>query len=92
MRATGIPYWMARTVPAGGFDVREGADRRSDRLRDALQPQRHFGDDAERALRADQEPRQVVAGGGLFGAAAGLMMLPSGSTTVRARTFSRIVP
>ena len=41
----------------------ERADGRGDRLGDGLQPHRDLGDHAERALRADEELGQVVAGG-----------------------------
>ena len=51
---------------AGRLDARERADAAGDRLRDAVQPERQLGDDAERALRADQQPGQVVAGGGFL--------------------------
>jgi hypothetical protein len=37
-----------------------------DRLRNAMEPQRHLGDDAERALRADEEPIEAT-GPGLTG-------------------------
>ena len=42
-----------------------------DRLRDAVQLQRHLGDHAQRALRADEQPGQVVAGRGFARPAAG---------------------
>ena len=45
-----------------------------------MQPQRHFGDDAERALRAGDQPGQVVAGRGLARARAAAMSRPSAST------------
>ena len=51
------------------LDRGERADARRDRLGNAGEPQRQFGDDAERAFRADHQPRQVVAGGGFLGAA-----------------------
>ena len=38
----------------------KAADRRRDLLRNAPEAQRHFGDDAERAFRADHQPREVV--------------------------------
>ena len=56
---------------AGRLDARKRADAAGDRLRDALQLQRDRGDDAERAFRADQQPRQIVAGRALLGALAG---------------------
>ena len=51
-----------------GLDRRERADAAGDRLRDAGELQRQFGDDAERALRADDQAGQVVAGRGFLGA------------------------
>ena len=48
------------------------------RLGDAVQAQLDLGDDAERALGADEQPRQVVAGGGLAHAAAGVDQPPVG--------------
>ena len=69
MRATGMPNWIVWiTVSTGAVDRRKGADRRRDRLRDAVEPQRDLGDDAERAFRADEQPRQVVAGRRFAGA------------------------
>ncbi len=44
-------------------------DAGRDRLRDAREPQRQLDDDAERAFRADHQPREVVAGRRLLGAA-----------------------
>src|SRR6185437_16462389 len=44
------------------LDRRKGAYRGRHRLGDAVEPERHFGDDAERSLRADEQPGQVVAG------------------------------
>ena len=93
MRAIGMPYWMvAITVRQAASTVGKAADRGRDRLRDALQAERQLGDDAERALRADQEPRQVVAGGGLLRAVRRLDQRPSGITAVRFSTLSFIVP
>ena len=72
MRATGMPIWIvAMTAVAGRLDARERADAAGDRLRDALQLQRQRRDDAERAFRADQQPRQIIAGRALFRALAG---------------------
>ena len=45
----------------GSLDRLERAGRGRDHLRDAEEPERHLGDHAERALAADEEPRQVVA-------------------------------
>jgi hypothetical protein len=65
MRATGMPIWIvAMTASQAASTLGERADAARDRLGDAVQLQRQFGDDAERALRADEEPRQVVAGRG----------------------------
>src|SRR5687768_9943449 len=47
---------------AGGPDRWEWTHARRDRLWDAVQLQGDLGDDAERALRADEETREVVAG------------------------------
>ena len=70
MRATGMPDWIVAIVGvAGGLDRRERADAAGNRLRDAVQLQRELGDDAERAFRADEQPREVVAGRGFLGAA-----------------------
>ena len=49
-----------------------------DRLRDAVQAQLDLGDDAERALAADEQPRQVVAGGGFAHPPAGADHPPVG--------------
>ena len=67
MRATGMPDWMvamAALQPASTDGKR--TDAAGDRLRNAVELQRQLGDDAERALRADEQPRQVVAGGGFL--------------------------
>jgi hypothetical protein len=53
------------------FDARERTDARRNRLGNAGEPQRQFGDDAERALRADQQPGEIVAGRGFLGAVPG---------------------
>jgi hypothetical protein len=50
---------------AGRLDRGERADARRDRLGDAVQAQRDLGDDPEGALRADEEPGEIVAGGRL---------------------------
>ena len=53
---------------AGSLQGREGADAAGDRLGNALQAQGDRRQHAERPLRADEEPRQIVAGRGLAGA------------------------
>jgi len=52
-------------------DAGERTHGRRDRLRHGVDAQRHFGDHAQRALAADEQPREVVAGGGLPRARAG---------------------
>src|SRR5262245_4477001 len=47
---------------AAGLDAREWADTSRNRLGDAGQPQRQLSDDSERAFRADDQPREVIAG------------------------------
>ena len=72
MRATGMPSCIATmTVSTALFEVGKLADGRGDCFREAIKSQLHFGDDAERAFRADEEARQVIAGAGLARAAAG---------------------
>ena len=63
MRATGMPDWMVRMVAlqAASTDG-NGQTPDGDRFRDAGQLQRQLGDDAERAFRADHQPREIVAG------------------------------
>ena len=53
-------------------EIRELADRGRDRLGNAIQAQLDLGDDAERPLRADEQPREIVARARLAGAASGL--------------------
>ena len=66
IRATGIPYWpTAHHALHGGVDRRERALRGGRRLGDRVQAQRRLADQPERALRADHQPRQVIAGRGL---------------------------
>src|SRR3546814_4449547 len=43
----------------------EGAHRGGDRLGNAVEPELHLGDHAEGAFGADEEARQVIAGGRL---------------------------
>ncbi len=59
----------------GCLHGREGADRRTDAFGNRRQPQRHFGDDTERPLGADEQPGQIVAGGRLPRASPGLDQL-----------------
>jgi hypothetical protein len=54
------------------IDAVESAHRRRHRLLHRVEPHRHFGDDAEGALGADEQARQVVAGRRLLRAARGL--------------------
>ena len=54
------------------FEVGELAHRRRHRLGHPVEPQLHLGDDPERALGADEKPREVVAGARLARAAAGV--------------------
>ena len=60
------------------FQVRERAHGRRHGFRDAVKADRHLGDDAERPFRADEQPRQVVAGRRLAGPAAGADDAPVG--------------
>ena len=63
MRATGMPDLDRHDHRiAGILDGRKRADAAGDLLRNALQPQRDRGQDAERALGADEKPGQIVAG------------------------------
>ena len=54
------------------IDRIEGADCRRHRLLHRVQPHRDLGDDAERAFRADEEAREIVAGSRFLRAARGL--------------------
>ena len=56
---------------AGGIDRGKRADAGGDRFRDARQLERELGDDAQRSFRADHQPREIVAGRRLLGAARG---------------------
>ena len=67
-------------------------DAAGDGFRNAGQLERQFGDDAERAFRADHQPREVVAGGGFLGAPRGVITSPFASTTFSASTLSFMVP
>ncbi len=78
---------------AGRLDARKLARRGRDRFGNAVKLQRDLGDDAERAFRADEEPRQIVAGGGfLRSCRRSSDISPSGVTTVSDSTLSFIVP
>ena len=50
-------------------DVREGADRGRHGLGPGVEPDRDLGDDAERPLAPDEDPREVVPRRGLLRAA-----------------------
>src|SRR5215207_7520361 len=47
---------------AGRFDIRKGTDAGQDRLRNAVEPERNLGDHAKGAFRADEQPREIIAG------------------------------
>ena len=61
----------ARDRGGSGCDVDVGCAQRACRGRQRRQLERRFGDDRERAFRADQETRQVVTGGAFRGRFAG---------------------
>ena len=67
MRATGMPDWIVSIVVAQAART-SGKGRSPPTIASGMpvEPQRDLGDDAERALRADEQPRQVVAGRGLL--------------------------
>ena len=69
---------MAIAVATASAVRRERADGGRDRLRDRPQPQRELGDDPERALRADEQAREVVAGARLARPRAGTDHAPVG--------------
>ena len=60
-RLDGDDRGVARRLHAG-----ERADSADDGFGQAMQPQRDFRDDSERAFRADQQPREIVARGDFF--------------------------
>ena len=72
-RLDGLDHGVGAAV-----DRVEGADRGRHRFLHRVQAHRDLGDDAERALRADEEAREVVARGGFFRAARGLDDAPVG--------------
>ena len=55
----------------GGFDIRKRADGRGNGLGDRVELDGQLAHDGQGAFGADQEARQVVAGGGFAGAATG---------------------
>ena len=63
LRAIGIPAWSVSITVFAAPSISGNAHRGRHRLLHRVQLHRHFGDDAERALGADEEPRQVVARG-----------------------------
>ncbi len=64
---------MARIVAwHASLTLGERARGCRDRLGNAVQTDGQLGDDAERSLGADEQPRQVVAGGGFFCARRGV--------------------
>ena len=62
------------------------------RLGNAVQPQGDLGDDAKRAFGAHEEPREIIACGGLFRPTAVLTIEPSAVTATSDKTLSFIVP
>ena len=69
MRATPRPSWIDWiTALQAPSSVANGHTADKDPLGDAVEAHGDLGDDAERAFRADQQPRQVVAGRRLAGA------------------------
>ena len=75
-----------------GAPMARNAQTAADTASGRMQAERDLGDDAERALRAHQQTRQVVARDDLRARVPVVMIEPSARTTVSARTFSRIVP
>ncbi len=72
MRAIGRPDWMVCDRGAAGrAHVGERAGPGRDRLGNAREAQRDLDDDAERALRADEDMGEVVAGRGFLRPRAG---------------------
>ncbi len=68
MRATGIAWAStSMTVSTAASSAREGGGGGGHRLGRRLQAQRDLGDQPERALAADEQPREVVAGARLAG-------------------------
>ena len=63
IRATGTPDLDRLDHGIDGVrQTRKGADRSRDRLRNAVEPHGQLGNDPERALGADKQPGQIIAG------------------------------
>ena len=93
MRATGMPAWMAAI--AVSQQPRTTGKRQTPAATasgNAVQPQGHLGDDAERAFGADEQPREIIAGRGFARAPRCGISSPFGSTTFSASTLSFMVP
>ena len=68
--AAGDRHAELNRLDHGPHRTRQGrkiADRRRHRLGHRIEPHRHLGDDAERALGAHHQPREVIAGRRFFG-------------------------
>ena len=67
MRATGMPDWMVAMVALQAASI-EGNGQMPPEIASGMPCSLSVsdGDDAERAFRADEQPRQVVAGGGFL--------------------------
>ena len=67
MRATGMPDWIVRIVALQAAST-DGNGQMPPEIASGMPCSfsGDLGDDAERALRADEQPRQVVAGGGFL--------------------------
>jgi hypothetical protein len=91
MRATGMPDWIVAIVASHRrLDARERADRRGNRLRDAGELQRQSVM-MPSVPSADEQPRQVVAGGG-FARPRAVRITAVGEHDAQASTLSRMVP
>ena len=79
MRATGMPDWMVAIAALQAAST-EGNGQTPAEIASGMpcSLQRHLGDDAERAFRADEQPREVVAGRRFLGAARGRDQLAVG--------------
>jgi len=78
-----------RSPPRRSAHARKPARRGRDRLGLGVHAHGDLGDDPERALRADEEAREVVTRRGLRARVPVRTTVPSASTTVSASTFSR---